>query len=116
MFEGSSLVDSLCQPIVAYCGRGAKLSLHPDTLAEVHNLKFNQLNAFFSYDIKICRFDSCGLRSLTEPQLIWRNGIELSPIPFLPAPHSPIPAHASLLRHRLSFAVFACKIKSVLRR
>ena len=58
MFEGSSLVDSLCQPIVAYCGRGAKLSLHPDTLAEVHNLKFNELNAFFSYDIKICRFDS----------------------------------------------------------
>ena len=58
MFEGSSLVDSLCQPIVAYCGRGAKLTLHPDTLAEVHNLKFNELDAFFSYDIKICRFDS----------------------------------------------------------
>ena len=58
MFEGSSLVDSLCQPIVAYCGRGAKLTLHPNTLAEVHNLKFNELNAVFSYDIKICRFDS----------------------------------------------------------
>ncbi len=58
MFEGSSLIDSLCQPIVAYCGREAKLRLHPDTLAEVHNLKFNELNAFFSYDIKICRFDS----------------------------------------------------------
>ena len=58
MFEGSSLVDSLCQPIVAYCGRGAKLTLHPDTLTEVHNLKFNKLDAFFSYDIKICRFDS----------------------------------------------------------
>tara|TARA_R110000824_G_scaffold69822_2_gene179695 strand:- start:11396 stop:11839 length:444 start_codon:yes stop_codon:yes gene_type:complete len=59
MFEGSSLVDNLCQPIVACCGIGAELSLHPDTLTEVHNLKFNQLNAFFSYDIKICRFDSC---------------------------------------------------------
>ena len=58
MFEGSSLVDNLCQPIVACCGIGAELSLHPDTLTEVHNLKFNQLNAFFSYDIKICRFDS----------------------------------------------------------
>ena len=58
MFEGSPLVDSLCQPIVAYCGRGAKLTLSPETLAEVHNLKFNELNAFFSYDIKICRFDS----------------------------------------------------------
>ena len=59
MFEGSPLVDSLCQPVLAYCGRRAELSLHPDTLTEVHNLKFNKLNAFFSYDIKICRFDSC---------------------------------------------------------
>ena len=58
MFEGSPLVDSLCQPVLAYCGRRAELSLHPDTLTEVHNLKFNKLNAFFSYDIKICRFDS----------------------------------------------------------
>ena len=58
MFEGSSLVDSLCQPILAYCGRKAELSLHPDTLASLHNLKFNKLDALFSYDIKICRFDS----------------------------------------------------------
>ena len=58
MFEGSSLVDSSCQPIAACCGIGAELSLHPDTLTQVHNLKFNELNAFFSYDIKICRFDS----------------------------------------------------------
>ena len=58
MFEGSSLVDSLCQPILAYCGRKAELSLHPDTLASLHNLKFNELDALFSYDIKICRFNS----------------------------------------------------------
>ena len=59
MFEGSPLVDSQCQPILAYCGRKAELSLHPDTLSSLHNLKFNQLDALFSYDIKICRFDSC---------------------------------------------------------
>ena len=59
MFEGSPLVDSLCQPMVAYCGRKAELRLHPDTLAAVHHLKFNKLDAFFSYDIKICRFDGC---------------------------------------------------------
>ena len=58
MFEGSALVDSVCQPMVAYCGRKAELSLHPDTLSSLHHLKFNKLNAFFSYDIKICRFDS----------------------------------------------------------
>jgi hypothetical protein len=58
MFEGSSLVDSSCQPIAACCGIGAELSLHPDNLTEIQNLKFNDLNAFFSYDIKICRFDS----------------------------------------------------------
>ena len=58
MFEGSSLVDSLCQPVLAYCGRKAELSLHPDTLSALHHLKFNKLDAFFSYDIKICRFDS----------------------------------------------------------
>jgi len=58
MFEGSGLVDSICQPMVAYCGRKAELSLHPDTLSALHHLKFNKLNALFSYDIKICRFDS----------------------------------------------------------
>ena len=58
MFEGSPLVDSQCQPILAYCGRKAELSLHPDTLSSLHNLKFNQLDALFSYDIKICRFNS----------------------------------------------------------
>ena len=58
MFEGSPLVDSLCQPFLAYCGRKAELSLHPDTLSSLHHLKFNKLDAFFSYDIKICRFDS----------------------------------------------------------
>ena len=58
MFEGSALVDSVGQPMVAYCGRKAELSLHPDTLSALHHLKFNKLNAFFSYDIMICRFDS----------------------------------------------------------
>ncbi|MAH44884.1 hypothetical protein CMI37_03595 [Candidatus Pacearchaeota archaeon] len=58
MFEGSSIVDVLCQPMLAYCGRKAKLSLRPDTLSALHHLKFNKLDAFFSYDIKICRFDS----------------------------------------------------------
>ena len=58
MLEGSPLVDSLCQPMLAYCGRKAELSLHPDTLSALHHLKFNKLDAFFSYDIKICRFDS----------------------------------------------------------
>ena len=58
MFEESSLVDCLCQPMVAYCGRKAELTLHPDTLSSIHDLKFNELNALFSYDIKICRFNS----------------------------------------------------------
>ena len=58
MFEGSSLIDCLCQPIVAYCGRKAELTLRPDTLSSIHNLKFNKLNALFAYDIKICRFNS----------------------------------------------------------
>ena len=57
MFEESSLVDCLCQPIAAYCGRGAELTLHPDTLSSIHDLKFNELDALFSYDIKICRLD-----------------------------------------------------------
>ena len=58
MFEGSSIVDCLCQPMVAYCGRDAELTLHPDSLSSLHNLKFNKLDALFSYEIKICRLDS----------------------------------------------------------
>lgn len=58
MFEGSPLIDSLCQPVLAYCGRRAELRLHPDTLSSLHHFNFNKLNALFSYDIKICRFDS----------------------------------------------------------
>mgnify|MGYP003631515398 CR=1 FL=1 len=59
MFEGSPLIDSLCQPVLAYCGRNAQLCLHPDTLSSLHHFKFNKIDAFFSYDIKISRFDSC---------------------------------------------------------
>jgi len=58
MFEGSSIVDCLCQPMVVYCGRDAELTLHPDSLSSLHNLKFNKLDALFSYEIKICRLDS----------------------------------------------------------
>jgi len=58
MFEGSSIVDCLCQPMVACCGRDAELTLHPDSLSSLHNLKFNKLDALFSYEIKICRLDS----------------------------------------------------------
>ena len=58
MFEGSTLVDILCQPVLAYCGRRAELSLHPDTLSSLYNLNFNKLGALFSYEIKICRFES----------------------------------------------------------
>jgi hypothetical protein len=58
MFEGSSIVDCLCQPMVVYCGRDAELTLHPDSLSSLHNLKFNKLDALFSYEIKVCRLDS----------------------------------------------------------
>jgi len=44
--------------MVAYCGRDAELTLHPDSLSSLHNLKFNKLDALFSYEIKICRLDS----------------------------------------------------------
>ena len=58
MFEGSSIVDCLCQPMLAYCGRNAELNLHPDSLSSFHNLKFSKMDALFSYEIKICRLDS----------------------------------------------------------
>ena len=44
--------------MVVYCGRDAELTLHPDSLSSLHNLKFNKLDALFSYEIKICRLDS----------------------------------------------------------
>ena len=44
--------------MVACCGRDAELTLHPDSLSSLHNLKFNKLDALFSYEIKICRLDS----------------------------------------------------------
>ncbi len=58
MFEGSPLNSSICQPILAYCGRNAELTLHPASMAHFHELNFNNLGSLFSYDIKISRFDS----------------------------------------------------------
>ena len=57
MFDGSEIENSLCQPMLAYCGRNARLSLRPDSVSALHHLKFDNLDAFFSYDIKICRFN-----------------------------------------------------------
>ena len=58
MFEGSSIAERECQPMVAYCGREAQLHLDPSNLSKLHHLKFNKLDAVFSYDIFISRFDS----------------------------------------------------------
>ena len=58
MFEGSPLNASPCQPVLAYCGRGAELTLHPASMEHFHGLNFNNLSSLFSYDIKISRFDS----------------------------------------------------------
>ena len=58
MFEDSPLNDRSCQPLLAYCGRKAELTLHPASMFHFHGLNFNNLNSLFSYDIKISRFES----------------------------------------------------------
>ena len=58
MFEDSSITERECQPMLAYCGREASLQLDSTTLSQLHLLKFNTLDAVFSYDIFISRFDS----------------------------------------------------------
>ena len=58
MFEDSPLNNRPCQPLVAYCGRNAELTLHPASITHFHGLNFNSLSSLFSYDVKISRFDS----------------------------------------------------------
>lgn len=58
MFEGCSIKERRCQPMVAYSGREASLHLSSKNLSQFHNLKFNKVDSIFSYDISICRFDS----------------------------------------------------------
>tara|TARA_R100001082_G_scaffold48047_1_gene25764 strand:+ start:4341 stop:4784 length:444 start_codon:yes stop_codon:yes gene_type:complete len=58
MFEGSPLIDKSCQPFLAYCGHRASLNLHPTSVKTFLHFNFNNLEAIFSYEIKICRFDS----------------------------------------------------------
>lgn len=58
MFEGSSLVHQPCQPVLSYCGVQASLKLHPDNIKNFYNFKFAKFDCYFSYEIKICRFDS----------------------------------------------------------
>lgn len=67
MFEGSSIASQQCQPMVAYSGRDASLLLTSKNLSEFHNLKFSKLDAIYSYDISICRFDS----------MLFSNNLEL---------------------------------------
>jgi hypothetical protein len=58
MFEGHSIADRQCQPMVAYSGRDASLHLSPENLSQFHHLKFSKVDSIFSYDISICRIDS----------------------------------------------------------
>lgn len=58
MFEGCSITDRQCQPMVAYSGREASLHLSSENLSKFHNLKFSKVGSIFSYNISICRFDS----------------------------------------------------------
>ena len=58
MFEGLSIGEKNCQPILAYSGRGARLHLSSENLSQFYHLKFNKVDSLFSYDISICRFDS----------------------------------------------------------
>ena len=58
MFEGLSIAEKNCQPILAYSGRGARLHLSSENLSQFYHLKFNKVDSLFSYDISICRFDS----------------------------------------------------------
>ena len=58
MFENSPLLNKNCQPLVAYCGRGARLNFKPDNFSHFYNFNFDDINSVFKYDIKICKFDS----------------------------------------------------------
>lgn len=58
MFDGCSIKERQCQPMVAYSGREASLHLSSQNLSQFHTLKFSKVDSIFSYDISICRFDS----------------------------------------------------------
>ena len=58
MFEGSSISNQQCRPMLAYSGRGASLLLTSENLSEFYHLKFSKIDAVYSYDISICRFNS----------------------------------------------------------
>lgn len=57
MPQKSSLENSKCQPILAHCGKKAKLNFKLD-LTEFKSLNFCNPHGFFNYEIKICKFDS----------------------------------------------------------
>ena len=58
MFEGSALLNQICQPLLAYCGRSAELTLGPNSVQYFHGFNFSSLDSLFRYDIKISRFES----------------------------------------------------------
>ena len=59
MFKESSLSEQRCQPILAYCGDCALLDPKFENLNYAFSdLNFKNINSFFFYEIKICKFDA----------------------------------------------------------
>ena len=56
MFEDHKLEDYFCDPLLAFCGVGAKLNLTNSTMKAFHKFNFHSYEATFSYEIKIITF------------------------------------------------------------
>ncbi len=66
MFEDHKLEDYFCDPVLAFCGTGAKLNLTDSTMKALHKFNFHSYESTFSYEIKIASFDSFLFTNVSE--------------------------------------------------
>jgi len=55
--SNDTVEDSLCQPIVAYCGRNASINFSPENANKALGFSFDNHYALFNYEIRIVRFN-----------------------------------------------------------
>ena len=56
--------DSLCQPIVAYYGKNARMDFSPENANKALNFSFGNHYALFDYEIRIVKFNGKDVKAL----------------------------------------------------
>ena len=62
--SNDTVEDSLCQPIVVYCGRNACINFSPENASKALGFSFGNHYALFDYEIRIVKFNGKHVKAI----------------------------------------------------